>query len=126
MLAAAALLVAAALGLQPTLRSPTPTPALPDSPAARLALPAPATPVQLDAVPVRTARDGDGPASATVVVLGAPIGDDEPLRVVRARLAWATLTGLGVRRPFMLGPEMINVDLIVGEDGVARAVRVGM
>jgi hypothetical protein len=48
------------------------------------------------------------------------------LRVVRARLAWSTLTGLGVRRPFMRDTEMVNVDLIVGEDGVARAVRVGM
>jgi hypothetical protein len=123
---AAILLLVAALSLPPRVRPRTPMPVLPESPGVGLALPAAATPLEPEPAPVRAAVEENVPASATMVVLGAPIGGDEPLRVVRARLAWSTLSGLGVRRPFMRGNELVNVDLIVGEDGVARAVRVGM
>lgn len=36
------------------------------------------------------------------------------------------LMELGLRRPPGGGPDLINVDLIVGEDGVARAVRLDL
>ena len=58
-----------------------------------------------------------------VVFVGAPILDNEPVRMVRMRLPAAVLRSLGVRST---GGDRddIDVDLIVGEDGVARAVRI--
>lgn len=60
----------------------------------------------------------------TVVFVGAPILDNEPVRVVRMRLPASVLQGLGVRSTAG-DPDAIDVDVIVGEDGVARALRVG-
>jgi hypothetical protein len=61
----------------------------------------------------------------TLLLVGEPILQGEPVRMVRMRVPASTLTGLGVRP--VAGPpgEHIDVDVIVGEDGVARAIRVG-
>jgi hypothetical protein len=59
-----------------------------------------------------------------LLLVGEPILQGEPVRVVRMRIPASTLVGLGVRA----GTDVaqVDVDVIVGEDGVARAIRVGM
>jgi hypothetical protein len=61
----------------------------------------------------------------TLLLVGEPIYEGEPVRVVRMRVPAATLTGLGVR-PTVAGAAHVDVDVFVGEDGIARAIRVGM
>jgi hypothetical protein len=60
----------------------------------------------------------------SLLLVGEPILQGEPVRVVRMRIPASTLVGLGVRA----GTDVaqVDVDVIVGEDGVARAIRVGM
>ena len=67
----------------------------------------------------------DDPA-ATLMLVGAPILAGEPVRVVRMRVPASTLTTLGVRSLAGEFADAIDVDVIVGEDGVARAIRLGM
>jgi len=61
----------------------------------------------------------------TLLLVGEPILQGEPVRMVRMRVPASTLTGLGVRSITGTPGEHIDVDVIVGEDGVARAIRVG-
>jgi hypothetical protein len=61
----------------------------------------------------------------TLLLVGEPIYEGEPVRVVRMRVPAATLTGLGVR-PTATDVAHVDVDVIVGEDGIARAIRFGM
>ncbi len=74
----------------------------------------------------RTTRAAADPAreSGTVLLVGEPILQGEPVRVVRMRVPASTLIGMGVRPA--TGDEQVDVDVIVGEDGIARAIRVGM
>jgi len=65
-------------------------------------------------------------STATLHLVGEPIGDGEAVRVVRMRMAPAMLASLGIRSTAGELVESVDVDVIVGEDGVARAVRVGM
>lgn len=76
----------------------------------------------------RTTRAAVEPAveSRTLLLVGEPILQGEPVRVVRMRVPASTLTGLGVRSATGDGAAHVDVDLIVGEDGIARAIRVGM
>jgi hypothetical protein len=60
-----------------------------------------------------------------LLLIGEPILQGEPVRMVRMRVPAATLTGLGVRPVTGTPGEHVDVDVIVGEDGVARAIRVG-
>ena len=63
----------------------------------------------------------------TVAVVGGPLMADEPIRVVRMRVARSVLGELGIPSPTQRGaapPETVDIDVLVGEDGVARAVRV--
>jgi hypothetical protein len=71
-----------------------------------------------------SSEPGDG--SRTLLVVGEPILRGEPVRVVRMRVPASTLTGLGVRPATGNAAAHIDVDVLVGEDGVARAIRVGM
>ncbi len=64
--------------------------------------------------------------SRTLLVVGEPILQGEPVRVVRMRVPMSTLTGLGVRPATGGSATHVDVDVIVGEDGIARAIRVGM
>jgi anti-sigma-K factor RskA len=75
----------------------------------------------------RTTRPVTAPfdESGTLLVVGEPILQGEQVRVVRMRVPTSTLTGLGVR-PAIGDVAHVDVDVIVGEDGVARAIRVGM
>jgi hypothetical protein len=63
--------------------------------------------------------------SRTLLLVGEPILQGEPVRMVRMRVPVSTLAGLGVRPITGTPAEHIDVDVIVGEDGVARAIRVG-
>lgn len=47
----------------------------------------------------------------------------EELQIVRAELSRSQLFALGVNLPIENGPEKIKTDLLVGRDGVARAIR---
>lgn len=62
----------------------------------------------------------------TVLLVGEPILAGEHVRIVRMRLPTSTLTALGVRSAAGDLAEAVDVDVIVGEDGVARAIRFGM
>jgi len=65
-------------------------------------------------------------SSATLHLVGEPIAEGEAVRVVRMSMAPAMLASLGVRSTAGDLVESVDVDVIVGEDGVARAIRVGM
>jgi hypothetical protein len=62
-----------------------------------------------------------------VAVVGGPLMADEPIRVVRMRVARSVLGELGIPSPAQRGAaqaETVDIDVLVGEDGVARGVRV--
>jgi len=65
-------------------------------------------------------------SSATLHLVGEPIAEGEAVRVVRVSMAPAMLASLGIRSTAGDLAESVDVDVIVGEDGVARAIRVGM
>jgi hypothetical protein len=63
----------------------------------------------------------------TVAVVGGPFMAGEPIRVVRMRVARSALGELGIPSPAQRGAasrETVDIDVLVGEDGVARGVRV--
>ena len=63
----------------------------------------------------------------TVAVVGGPLMADEPIRVVRMRVARSVLGELGIPSPAQRGAAQaatVDIDVLVGEDGVARGVRV--
>lgn len=68
---------------------------------------------------------GPSQSGRTLLLVGEPILQGEPVRMVRMRVPASTLTGLGVRPMTGTTGEHVDVDVIVGEDGVARAIRVG-
>jgi len=59
--------------------------------------------------------------SPTVILVGEPILDGEHVRLVRMRMPAATLHALGVRSTALAASD-IDVDVVVGEDGVARGL----
>jgi hypothetical protein len=63
---------------------------------------------------------------STMVLVGEPILQGEPVRLVRMRIPASTLSALGLRSIAGDLGDAVDVDVIVGEDGVARAIRVGM
>ena len=63
----------------------------------------------------------------TVAVVGGPLMAGEPIRVVRMRVARSVLGELGIPSPAQRGAApaaTVDIDVLVGEDGVARGVRV--
>jgi hypothetical protein len=75
---------------------------------------------------LRTEVSTPAPGGSTMVLVGEPILQGEAVRLVRMRIPASTLSALGVRS---IGGDLgdaVDVDVIVGEDGVARAIRVGM
>ena len=77
-----------------------------------------------DTTPVRLKPDT---TYTTVAVVGGPLMANEPIRVVRMRVARSVLGELGIPSPTQRGaapPETVDIDVLVGEDGVARGVRV--
>jgi hypothetical protein len=62
-------------------------------------------------------------SSSTVVLIGEPLLDGETVRLVRTHVPMSVLQELGFRATVANVP-LVEVDLIVGDDGVARGVRV--
>jgi hypothetical protein len=60
-------------------------------------------------------------AAPVVILIGEPILEGEHVRLVRMRMPAATLHTLGVRSTAFAAGD-VDVDVVVGEDGVARAV----
>jgi len=60
----------------------------------------------------------------TLVVVGEPLTAGEPVHVVRMRVDASRLAAFGVRP--VTQADSVNVELLVGEDGVARGLRIGM
>jgi len=67
-------------------------------------------------------RRPDDRAYTTVGVVGGPLMAGEQVRVVRMRVARSALSELGVAATGQT--ETVDIDVLVGEDGVARGVRV--
>lgn len=59
--------------------------------------------------------------SPIVILIGEPILDGEHVRLVRMRLPAATLHTLGVRSTVSSSDD-VAVDVVIGEDGVARGL----
>ena len=57
----------------------------------------------------------------TVILVGEPVRDDEQIRLVRMRVPASALHALGVTSTAALEDD-VDIDVIVGEDGVARAL----
>jgi len=66
------------------------------------------------------------PKTVNVLLVGTPVTPGEQMRLVRVRIARATLTAMGLRAVGVTDDETVDVDMLVGEDGVARGLRVGM
>jgi hypothetical protein len=96
---------------RPAMPSDTASPALPSTPGARST----ATAVQgpIDSRPSE-------PRSA-VVLVGGPIASGELVQVVRMRVDRSALTALGITQSG--SADTVEVDVLVGEDGVARGLR---
>ena len=62
-----------------------------------------------------------GETSPTVILVGEPVGDGEQIRLVRMRMPASALHALGVTSTAALEDD-VDIDVIVGEDGVARAL----
>ena len=60
-------------------------------------------------------------ASPTVILVGESVRDGEQVRLVRMRMPASALHALGVTSTAAL-EEDVDVDVVVGEDGVARAL----
>jgi hypothetical protein len=87
----------------------------------------PEAPTPLDTVPNIAVPAAASPAEryTTVAVVGEPLQAHEPIRVVRMRVTRSVLGELGI--PASAVPaETVDIDVLVGEDGVARGVRVPM
>jgi len=107
-----------------TLRSSTPPPSVAQPASARVTPSAPPRAVRAARAP-RTATAGDD-ASGTVVLIGEPVTMGEPVRVVRMRVPRSALSAMGIRSLAAARADRVDLDVLVGEDGVARAIRVGM
>ena len=59
--------------------------------------------------------------SPTVVLVGEPLLDGEQIRIVRMRMPATALHALGIRST-AASLDDVDVDVVVGEDGVARAL----
>jgi len=59
--------------------------------------------------------------TSTVVLVGGPIASGERVQAVRMRVDRSALTALGITQNG--STETVEVDVLVGEDGVARGLR---
>jgi len=63
---------------------------------------------------------------ATLLLVGEPILRGESARIVRVRMPASALPSLGIRGVTGDLAETVDVEVLIGEDGVARAIEVGM
>jgi len=86
-----------------------------------LRTPAPARDVTQRAVRSVSRTSTADDAHFALVLVGAPVENGELIRMVRMRVAREALVALGVAAT--VKTDMVDVDVLVGEDGVARGVR---
>jgi hypothetical protein len=106
------------------LRDPVDLPALPADPAG-LSGAGSVSAIYLTAPPGDAAH-AVRVEQATLVMVGEPLREGEPVRVVRMRVAGSTLSALGIRSLAQPQPDSVDLEVLVGEDGVARALRVSL
>lgn len=131
---AAAVVLGVALSMDRDGPGAPPGPAVADTPARDVALPAAATPPSRQNPPLPFARRGSlraraaapGTTSRAVVLVGSPITPGEPVHLVRMRVARETLLEMGLQPVPGTGEGPVDVEMLVGEDGVARGLRVTM
>jgi len=108
-----------------TLRGVAPdkssTPGKRDVPAGAIAVP---PRIELAAAPSPTRRPPVAPPPAgAAYVLVPDAGMDAPLTMMRVRMPRSAFSRLGVPIANPDGDGMVDVDVLVGEDGVARSIR---
>ena len=121
--------VAVSPGATPSAQPEAVGPARGSDTRAAAATPVPATEVASHAPRSRAARRGSSPVTdttATVLLIGEPLMTGESIRVVRMRVPRSALSAFGVRPVAAARADNVDLDVVVGEDGVARAIRVGM
>ena len=80
--------------------------------------------VELPTAPTRTRRPSVAPAPAGAAYILVPdAGMDAPLTMMRVRMPRSAFSRLGVPIANPDGDGMVDVDVLVGEDGVARSIR---
>lgn len=109
------------------LRDRTAEPAAP--PAAVPAWPVPTPAAVAPATDVAAVAESAPPTTEVfrppaLIVVGEPVTPGEPLQLVRMRVAAADLAALGIEPPPRA--QRVELELLVGEDGVARGVRLVM
>ena len=134
--AAAAALVVTAVTMSRGALAPDPAPRSSTASDVRLALESP--PIAVDAAPAGRAPrrvprrrpevvlPRQRPDATTVVLVGTPVMAGERIRVVRMRVARQTLMAMGLRPIAQDDSASVDVEMLVGEDGVARGLRVRM
>jgi hypothetical protein len=79
-------------------------------------------PSQPETAPPSASRDVE-----SVVLTVEPPGVEETVRIVRMRVAPSALKDIGIESSRIPpGDALVDVDVLVGEDGVARGVRLGL
>ena len=73
--------------------------------------------------PASTPRDMVAPGELGFVLVPDPLADSTSLQVVRLRMRRAGLASLGVPLANPDADGLIEVEVLVGEDGVARSIR---
>jgi hypothetical protein len=87
--------------------------------------PNPVQPIERRNRTPKLATPGEQPREA-VMLVGGPLLSNERLQVVRMRVDRDTLTSMGLRSVSSPDAAMVDIEMLVGEDGVARALRLGM
>ena len=129
---AAAVLIAFAIGLRSSARPLVPSvrvSPLPASPAATV--PEPTTVVPAREEPARRAPRARRPAIASApapprsyeLLPGVDDARDAPLTVMRVRMSRSAFSQLGIPIANPEGTGLVDVDVVVGGDGVARSIR---
>ena len=73
--------------------------------------------------PPATGEQSPGTSDQPYVLVGASRSDAATLNVVRVRMARSALATLGLPLPNPEAAALVDVDVFVGEDGIARAIR---
>ncbi|HEX3880270.1 MAG TPA: hypothetical protein VHW24_24980, partial [Bryobacteraceae bacterium] len=79
--------------------------------------------VLIHKAPPRSKPTAEGAAGFLPIPYTLPLGDGESQRVLRMTMPMAALTATGLRFPAMDPSMVVTADVIVGDDGRARAVR---
>jgi hypothetical protein len=126
-IASAALIITVAFDRrrpEPTLVDPAPIASMEPLPSANMTLPEIEAPVVRSKPPRRRSRAERAPRTTTGIVLVAdPILDGSALSVVRVRVPLSALINFGIPVPDPDAQGSVDLEMLVGEDGIARTIR---